>query len=131
MRRACLGLIALLAVAGCKRDGGVIGQAELHDISGKFVFEDDYRTVALTAVQHSIYYISGESRTLIFEGEGGTRPTLSLLSPDDVLVSYCGGRILKVSSFFERQSDESGDLRLIRIQPVTSKGLSANGTTIC
>jgi hypothetical protein len=94
MRRRCSGLvIAALFVAGCHRDGGVIGQVKLPSISGKFVIEDDDRTVALTSVQHSIYSIE--------------------------------------SSFFDNEADDAHGLRLLRLQPVTSAGLKANGRSIC
>lgn len=132
MRRVWLGLIAALVVSGCERDGGIIGQANLPNISGKFVFEDDYRTVALTSVQHSIYYVIGTKRLLVFKGAGGSVPRLSLLNPDTILVRYCGGSIYKVASpFFDNEADNLHGLRLLRIQPVTEPGLMANGRAIC
>lgn len=51
--------------------------------------------------QTSATYFSSD-RKLIFQGSGGPVPTLSLLSANDVLVRYCGGRVEKVeTSFFE------------------------------
>ncbi len=128
LRVSALALAALLA-SGCQRDGGVIGTTRLPNIQGKFVIEDDYRATALTSVQHSIYYLTGGHRKLIFTGAGGGTPTLALLSPDDILIRYCGGSIYKVeSSFFER--DDEVD-RILRLQPVISPGLTANGRPVC
>ena len=127
------GLIAgALLMASCQRDGGVIETASLPNISGKFVVQDDYRTAALTSVQHSVYYVIGSNRELVFRGAGGQLPVLSLLGPSDVLLSYCGGSIYEVeSSFFENETDNQRGLRLLHLQPVTSGGLSANGRPIC
>ena len=125
-------IVAALLAASCQRDGGVIGSAKLPNIQGTFVVEDDDRTTALTSVQHSIYYVIGSERTLVFKGAGGTQPVLSLLGPADILVRYCGGSIYKVESqFFENEADKSHGLRLLRLQPVTSSGLTANGHIVC
>jgi len=123
-------LLAVLLLSGCQRDGGVIGSTTLPNISGKFVIEDDDRTVALTSVQHSIYYVNGDDRKLIFKGAGGrTAPTLSLLSPDVILIRYCGGSIYKVESqFFETDANVN---RILRLQPVTSRGLTVSGRPVC
>jgi hypothetical protein len=122
-------MASALLVGACHRDGGVIGTATLPNIAGKFVIEDDNRTAALTSVQHSIYYVVGSDRRLVFRGAGGERPVLALLGPDDILVRYCGGTIYKVESkFFENEAD---NMRLLRLQPVTSPGLTANGRAIC
>ncbi len=124
-----------MIVAACSRDGGVIGATALRDIRGKFVVEDDNRTMALTSVQHSIYYVIGKQRKLIFRGSGAQAPTLSLLTPNDILVRYCGGRVESIeTSFFENDDDvgkEGGELRILRLQPVTSPGLVANGKGVC
>jgi hypothetical protein len=125
-------VLGALLLAGCHRDGGVIGSATLPGIAGKFVIEDDDRTVALTSVQHSIFYVIGNDRKLVFRGAGGQNPAFSLLGPDDILVSYCGGSIYKVeSSFFENEDDKAHRLRILRLQPVTSPGLVANGRPVC
>ena len=130
-RYSCM-IAMTLAVASCQRDGGVIGSAKLPNIQGTFIIEDDDRTTALTSVQHSIFYVNGSSRTLVFKGAGGTLPMLSLLSADDILVRYCGGSIYKIeSSFFENEPDRGKDLRILRVQPVTSSGLTASGRPIC
>jgi hypothetical protein len=122
-------LLAVLLLSGCQRDGGVIGSTTLPNIQGKFVIEDDDRTTALTSVQHSIYYVTGSDRKLIFKGAGGSGPTLSLLSPDDILIRYCGGSIERVESqFFENEARWN---RILRVQPVTSAGLAANGRPVC
>ena len=125
-------LVAALLIAGCQRDGGVIGSAKLPNIQGRFVIEDDDRTTALTSVQHSIFYVIGNDRKLVFKGGGGSLPVLSLLGRDDILVQYCGGSIYTVeSSFFENHSDNARGLRILRLQPVTSHGLTSNGRAIC
>ncbi len=131
--RPTSGLIfGALLVAGCHRDGGVIGSATLPNVANKFVIEDDDRTTALTSVQHSIYYVIGTDRKLVFRGGGGQKPVLTLLGPDDILVSYCGGSIYKVvSSFFENEADKGQGLRVLRLQPVTLAGLAANGRAVC
>lgn len=125
----------VLIVASCSRDGGVIGATTLPNIRGKFVIEDDYRTTPLTSAQHSIYYVLGSQRELVFQGSGAPAPTLSLLTADDILVRYCGGRVEKVeTSFFEDESNVGKvdrELRILRLQPVTSPGLTANGKEIC
>lgn len=132
MSRRSFLIVAALLAASCQRDGGVIGSAKLPDIQGKFVIEDDARTTALTSVQHSIFYVIGSSRTLVFKGGGGKLPVLSLLSRDDILVQYCGGSIYKIeSSFLENVADKAHGLRILRLQPVTSAGLQANGHPIC
>jgi hypothetical protein len=56
-----------LLLTGCQRDGGVIGSVTLPNIAGKFVIEDDNRTVALSSVQHSVFYVFGDSKELIFK----------------------------------------------------------------
>ena len=106
--------------------------ATLPNIQGTFVIKDNDRTTALTSVQHSIFYVIGNARTLVFKGAGGGLPVLSMLSRDDVLVRYCGGSIYKVeSSFFENEADRTHGLRILRLQPETSRGLTANGRAIC
>jgi len=122
-------------VASCGRDGGVIGTTSLPNIRGKFVIEDDYRTTPLTSDQHSIYYVFGSHRDLVFQGSGAPAPTLSLLTADDILVRYCGGRVEKVETSFPEDERNlrkvGGELRILRLQPVTSPGLTANGKAIC
>ena len=135
MRRTlCLVAIAVI-VAACSRDGGVIGATTLRNIQGRFVVEDDHRTTPLTSIQHSIYYVLGDQRKLIFRGSGAPAPTLSLLTTNDILVRYCGGRVESIeTSFFENEDNvgkEGGELRILRLQPVTSPGLTANGEAIC
>jgi hypothetical protein len=133
MRRKCGGLaVVALFVVGCHRDGGEIGQVRFPNVSGRFVIEDDDRTVALTSVQHSIYYVVGAERKLVFHGAGGRLPVLSMLGPDDILLQYCGGSIYTIeSSFFDNEADDAHGLRILRLQPVTSPGLKANGRSIC
>lgn len=135
MRRTLSLAVIAVVVASCSRDGGAIGATALRDIRGKFVIEDDYRTTPLTSVQHSIYYVLGSQRELVFRGSGAPAPTLSLLTADDILVRYCGGRIESIeTSFFENEDDvgkEGGELRILRLQPVTSPGLVANGKAVC
>lgn len=86
---------------GCGRDGGIIGKVRIGDIQGTFFIEDDDRTTPLTPVRHSIYYSAKDRRSLIFEGTGGPKPKLSLLTPATVLVRYCGGSIESTASFLE------------------------------
>ena len=74
---------ALLTVA-CHRDGGVIGTVTLPNIRGKFVIEDDARTTPLTSVQHSIYYVLGGYRKLIFQGSNAPVPVLTLLGREPI-----------------------------------------------
>ena len=125
-------IAAVLLTVGCDRDGGVIGTATLPHIRGKFIIEDDDRTAPLTSVQHSIYYVVGDYRKLIFRGSNAPMPALSLLERDNILVRYCGGRVEVVeSSFAENGAELGADNRILRLQPVTSPGLSANGRTIC
>jgi hypothetical protein len=100
-------MASALLVGACHRDGGVIGTATLPNIAGKFVIEDDNRTAALTSVQHSIYYVVGSDRRLVFRGAGGERPVLALLGPDDILVRYCGGTIYKVEVLRERSGQHA------------------------
>lgn len=123
--------LVVLSIAGCNRDGGVIGSVNFPNIRGRFVIEDDARTRALSSIKYSIYYVSGSSKKLIFRGYGGSVPTLSLLSPDIVLVRNCGGSIRETASFLESEASTDGIARLLRLQPVISAGLSANGRLIC
>lgn len=123
--------VPFVFLQGCERDGGVIGKVRLGDIQGTFVIEDDDRTTPLTGVRHSVYYTAKGDRSLIFEGTGGPKPTLSLLTPDTVLVRYCGGSIDHAASFLEGPPSVDNDLRLFRVQPVTSVGVAADGRPIC
>jgi hypothetical protein len=134
MSRRVRGIIAIaLVTASCSRDGGVIGGAKLPGVPGRFVLEDDDRTVALTSVRHSLYYEIGDERTRVFHGAGGGPLRLSLLDPNTVLIRYCDGSIYEVASpFFDDPEPSDGNLRLLRLQVVTSPGLTtANGQTIC
>lgn len=134
MRLFCMWLeltIVVLSTAGCNRDGGVIGSVRLPNIRGKFVIEDDARTRPLSSVKHSIYYVNDSGRKLIFRGYGGSVPVLSLLSPDVVLVRYCGGVIYETASFLESEASTDEIARALRLQPIISPGLSANGRQIC
>lgn len=124
-------IFGALLISGCQRDGGVIGSTKLPTIQGMFVLEDDRRTTPLTAVRHSVYYVVETDRTLIFRGTGGTKPSLSLLGADDILIRYCGGGIEMSTSFFEKKPSTTGNLRLLRVQPVTAPGLSVQGKPIC
>jgi hypothetical protein len=126
-------IIAATAVflQGCERDGGVIGKVRIGDIQGAFFIEDDERTTPLTRVRHSIYYAEKGTRSLIFEGTGGSKPTLSLLTPDTVLVRYCGGSIDHAASFLEGPPSGDSDLRIFQVQPITSVGVAADGRPIC
>lgn len=124
-------MAAALLIAGCERDGGIIGAASLPDIQGKFVIEDDRRTTPLTAAQHLVYYVVGTDRMLIFKGRGGPKPKLSLLGSDAILVRYCGGQIELAESFLEKAPNTSKNARLLRVQPVTSAGLTLKGQPIC
>ena len=116
---------------GCDRDGGIVGKVRLGDIKGTFVIEDDERMTPLTRVRHSVYFDANGERSLIFEGTGGSKPTLSLLTADTVLIRYCGGSIDRAASFLEGRPSVGGDLRLFRVQPITSVGVAANGRPIC
>ncbi len=116
---------------GCERDGGVIEKVRIGEFQGTFFIEDDERTTALTRVRHSVYYAVEGERSLIFEGTGGPKPTLSLLTPDTLLIRYCGGSIDHATSFVEGQPSGDGNLSLIRVQPITSVGITANGQQIC
>jgi hypothetical protein len=120
-----------LFLQGCERDGGVIEKVRMGELQGTFFIEDDERTTALTRVRHSVYYAVEGERSLIFEGTGGPKPTLSLLTPDTLLICYCGGSIDRASSFMEGQPSSDGKSSLIRVQPVTSAGITANGQPIC
>ena len=135
MRRTLIAMAISVIVASCGRDGGVIGATSLPNIRGQFVVEDDSRATPLTSAQHSIYYVLGNQRKLVFQGSGAPAPTLSLLTADDILVRYCGGRVEKFeTSFFEDESNVGKvdrELRILRLQPVTSPGLTANGKAIC
>ncbi len=115
----------------CERDGGVIETVRIDGVQGTFFIEDDERTTALTRARHSIYYAAEGKRSVIFEGTGGPKPTLSLLTPDTLLIRYCGGSIDHATPFLESQPSSDGDLRLIRVQPITSVGVTANGQPIC
>ena len=130
-RRTIGVIVGALLIAGCERDGGVIGSTKLPTIQGMFVLEEDERTTPLTAVQHSVYYVVDTDRTLIFRGAGGTKPMLSLLGADDVLIRYCGGRIDMAESFLEKKLSTTSNSRLLRVQPVTVTGLSVQGRPIC
>ena len=130
-RRTVGMIVCALLIAGCERDGGVIGSTKLPTIQGMFVLEDDRRTTPLTAVRHSIYYVVDTDRTLIFQGAGGTKPTLSLLGSDNVLIRYCGGGIEMAESFLEKKPSTTSNSRLLRVQPVTVTGLSVQGRSIC
>jgi hypothetical protein len=124
-------IVCALLIVGCERDGGVIGSTKLPTIQGIFVLEDDRRKTPLTAVQHSIYYIVDTDRTLIFRGTGGTKPMLSLLGSDNVLIRYCGGGVEMAGSFLEKKPSTTSNSRLLRVQPVTVTGLSVQGKPIC
>jgi hypothetical protein len=130
-RRLVCMIVAVFFVASCQRGGGVLGSVSLPSIRGTFVIEDDERTTPLTAVEHSVFYVIGNTRMLVFKGAGGRLPVLSLLNKDDILIQYCGGRIYKVESFFEDEPDEAHESRLLRLQPVTLRGMTANGHAIC
>jgi hypothetical protein len=121
----------LLFLQGCERDGGVIEKVRIGELQGTFFIEDDERTTALTRVRHSVYYIVQGESSLIFEGTGGPKPTLSLLTPDTLLIRYCGGSIDHVTSFMEGRPSSDSKSNLIRVQPVTSAGITANGQPIC
>jgi hypothetical protein len=123
--------VAFVCLQGCERDGGVTAKVRIGDIQGTFFIEDDERTTPLTRVRHSVYYVAKGERSLIFEGTGGSKPTLSLLTPDTVLVRYCGGSIDRAASFLEGPPSVDSDLRLFRVQPITSVGVTANGRPIC
>lgn len=118
-----------LLLQGCERDGGVIERVRVGELQGTFSIEDDDRTTPLTGVRHSVYYAVEGERSLIFEGTGGPKPTLSLLTPDTLLIRYCGGSIDRAASLIERQP--SGYVKLIRVQPITSVGVAAKGQPIC
>lgn len=118
-----------LFLQGCERDGGVIQKVRIGELQGTFVIEDDDRTTPLTRVRHSVFYAVEGERSLIFAGTGGPKPTLSLLTPDTLLIRYCGGSIDRASSFIE--GEPSGYGRLIRVQPITSAGLAVKGQPIC
>lgn len=121
----------MLLATSCERDGGTIGHGRLPGVTGTFVLEDDDRTVALTSVQHSVFYEVGGDRKLIFKGAGGEQPRLSLIGPDTILLRYCRGSIYNIdSSFFDEPKGSKG-LRIIRLQVVTEPGLSAKGRPIC
>lgn len=118
-----------LLLQGCERDGGVIERVRVGELQGTFFIEDDDRTTPLTGVRHSVYYAVEGERSLIFEGTGGPKPTLSLLTPDTLLIRYCGGSIDRAASLIEPQP--SGYVKLIRVQPITSVGVAAKGQPIC
>lgn len=121
----------MLFTTSCQRDGGVIGHSRLAGITGTFVLEDDDRTVALTSVQHSVFYQVGDDRKLVFKGAGGDRPRLSLIGPDTILLSYCRGSIYSIESSFFDQPNAAQGLRILRLQAVTEPGISAGGRSIC
>ncbi|MBB5686668.1 hypothetical protein [Sphingobium boeckii] len=130
-RKRWLALGILLFSTSCERDGGIIGQGHLDGVAGMFVLEDDYRTVALTSVQHSVFYQIGNRRELVFKGMGGDQPRISLIGPDTILLRYCRGSIDKVeSSFFEQPSPDNG-VRILRLQVVTVPGVSIKGRSVC
>jgi hypothetical protein len=122
---------AAMLLHGCERDGGVIGEVHIADIRGAFLIEDDDRTTPLTRVRHSVYYAVNGKRSLIFEGTGGSKPALSLLTPDTILVRYCGGSIDRAASFLEKLPTTEGNPHLFKVQPITSVGVEANGRPIC
>ncbi len=128
-----LSLLAMIAffAQSCGRDGGITGSERLPTIRGKFVFEDDQRTRPLSGVLHSIFYVNGDERTLIFKGYYARKPTISLLNADTILVSYCGGSIKETSPFSDGGQREDGGVRLISVQPVVSSGITANGREVC
>ena len=130
IKLACLAMITALGPS-CGRDGGITGTERLPTMRGKFVFEDDSRTRPLSGVYHSVFYVNGDDRTLIFKGYYASKPIISLLSPDTLLVSYCGGSILETSAFFEGGDLEDGSVRLIHVQPVNSSNIYANGREVC
>ncbi len=126
-------IASALLIASCNRDGDVIGSATLPNIRGRFVVEDDARTMPLTSVQHSVYYVVGDDRKLIFQGFDGKTPVISLLNEDVIIVRYCGGRIEEIESSFREDGagKEGEDFRILRLQPVTSPGLVVNGQALC
>ena len=124
-------VVLTLLAASCQRDGGVIGHARLPGVAGTFVLEDDDRTVALTSVQHSVFYQVGDDRKLVFKGAGGDPPRLSMIGPDTILLRYCRGSIYNVESSFFDQPKAAEELRIVRLQVVTEPGISVNGRAIC
>jgi hypothetical protein len=132
-RVATPAVLAMVAIFGqsCGRDGGTTGTERLPTMRGKFVFEDDARTQPLSGTYHSIFYVDGEDRTLIFKGYYASKPIISLLNPEAILVSYCGGSIIEVSPFREGGERKDGSVRLINVQPVVSSGINANGREVC
>lgn len=128
-RGVAIGLVML--ATSCQRDGGIIGHERLPGVTGTFILEDDDRTVALTAVQHSIFYEVGGKRELVFKGAGGYKPSLSLLGPDAVLLRYCHGSINKIETSFWDKPNGGESLRILRLQVITEPGLSSRGQSIC
>ena len=124
-------VVSCVFLQACGRDGGVIGKVRVGDIKGTFFIEDDERTTPLSSVRHSVYYATKGERSLIFEGTGGAKPTLSLLTPNTILVRYCGGSIDHAASFLESPPSVDNKLRLFTVQPITSVGVAANGRPIC
>ena len=122
---------AVTLLHGCERDGGVIEKVRIADVRGEFLVEDDERTTPLTRVRHSVYYAVDGKRTLIFEGTGGPKPALSLLTPDTILVRYCSGSIDQAASFLEELPSTGGSPHLFTVQPITAVGVAANGRAIC
>lgn len=121
----------MVLATSCQRDGGIIGHIRLPGVTGTFLLEDDDRTVALTSVQHSLFYQVGDERKLVFKGAGGSQPRLSLIGPDTVLLRYCRGSIYKVESSFWDKPKGGEELRILRLQVITEPGLSAGGRSIC
>ena len=128
-RLPVIGLIML--ATSCQRDGGIIGHARLEGLAGTFVIEDHDRTLALTSIQHSVFYQVGGERKLVFKGAGGAQPRLSMIGPSTILLRYCRGSIYDMESSFFDQPNAAEGLRIVRLQVVTEPGVSVNGRSIC
>lgn len=120
---------ALLILASCNAE--VPTKREIRDeANGVSLIVEHLDGPALSQSEDKIFLITGNDRTLVFEGYGGTKLSLLPSKKGLLIVSYCGGAVRSTESFVVND-DKSGQAVAVKVQPIIAPGIEVDGKPAC
>lgn len=120
---------ALLVLASCSVETPT-KQEIRDDVNGVSLIVEHLNGPALSQSEDKIYLMAENDRKIIFEGYGGTMPSLLQSRKGFLMVSYCGGAVRNTESFIVND-EKSGRAVAVKVQPIIAPGIEVNGKPAC
>lgn len=128
MVRAVAGAVFLI-LASCSAERPTKREIR-DDANGVSLIVEHLDGPALSQSEDKIFLVTGNDRTLVFEGYGGAGPSLLPSKKGLLVVSYCGGAIRSTESFVVNDG-KSGQAVAVKVQPIIAPSIEVDGKPAC